>query len=61
LFLHHVSRRYRERDIVHEARNAFSDTIVVRDLDHYIIRRGKPVEKVETDPNHGRTNNSTSE
>lgn len=61
LFLHHVSRRYRERDIVNEARAAFSDTIVVRDLDHFVIRRDKPVEKVETDLNHGRANNSESD
>jgi ribonuclease Z len=45
LLLTHVSRRYRERDIIDEARRTFPNTFVVRDLDHYIIRRDRPVEK----------------
>jgi ribonuclease Z len=45
LLLTHVSRRYRERDIINEARQVFPDTFVVRDLEHYILRRGRPVEK----------------
>lgn len=45
LLLTHVSRRYRERDIVEEARRVFPNTYVARDLDHYSIRRDQPVEK----------------
>jgi ribonuclease Z len=45
LILTHVSRRYRERDIIDEARRTFPNTFVARDLDHYVIRRDRPVEK----------------
>jgi len=45
LLLTHVSRRYRERDIVHEARGVFPNTFVVRDLEHFVLKRGEPVEK----------------
>jgi ribonuclease Z len=45
LLLTHVSRRYRERDIVQEARSVFPNTYVVRDMDHFVMRRGEPVEK----------------
>jgi ribonuclease Z len=45
LLLTHVSRRYRERDIVQEARAAFPSTYVVRDLEHFVLKRGEPVEK----------------
>ncbi len=45
LLLTHVSRRYREREIISEARQVFPDTFVVRDLEHFILRRGRPVEK----------------
>lgn len=47
LFLTHISRRYRERDILEEARAVFPNTTVVRDLDHFLIRSGQPVEKLE--------------
>jgi len=47
LLLNHVSRRYRERDIVHEARHIFPNSTVVRDLDHFTIRRGQALVKKE--------------
>jgi ribonuclease Z len=45
LLLTHVSRRYRERDIVNEARQIFPNTFVARDLEQYALRRSRPVEK----------------
>mgnify|MGYP001492435604 CR=1 FL=1 len=45
LLLTHVSRRYRERDVIEEARRVFPNTYVARDLAHYAIRRDQPVEK----------------
>ncbi|NLE99552.1 MAG: ribonuclease Z [Anaerolineales bacterium] len=39
LALTHVSRRYRESDIVEEARRAFPDAVVVRDFDHFRVMR----------------------
>ncbi len=45
LLLTHVSRRYRERHIIEEARRVFPNTYVARDLDHYTIRRDQPVVK----------------
>jgi ribonuclease Z len=47
LIITHVSRRYHERDIIAEAQAIFPAAIVARDLDHYIIRRDKAIEKVE--------------
>ncbi len=49
LILTHVSRRYRERDIVHEAQSVFPHTYVARDLDHFVIHRNKPLEKRRAD------------
>jgi len=49
LLLNHVSRRYRERDIIDEARAVFPDAYVVRDFDHFVIHRGRPAEKVEAE------------
>ena len=46
LILNHVSRRYRERDIIQEARNVFPETYVARDLDHYVINRDKPIQQI---------------
>jgi len=45
LLLTHVSRRYRERDIIDEARRVFPNTYVVRDLDQFALHRDHPVEK----------------
>jgi ribonuclease Z len=47
LVLHHISRRYTERDILEEVRPIFPDAVVARDLDHFEIRRGAPVVKIE--------------
>jgi ribonuclease Z len=47
LILTHVSRRYRESDIAAEARRIFPNTVVARDLDHFMIRRGVGADKVE--------------
>lgn len=44
LILNHISRRYRERDVVDEARAIFPDTFVARDFDHYVINRGAKAE-----------------
>jgi ribonuclease Z len=40
LLLTHLSRRYRERDILAEARTIFQNTFVARDFDAYQVRRG---------------------
>lgn len=45
LILNHVSRRYRERDILEEARAVFPHTIVARDFDHFETRRGQTTRK----------------
>lgn len=50
LILTHVSRRYREADIIAEARSVFPQAIVARDMDHYIIRRGQGAERVKETP-----------
>jgi len=49
LILHHISRRYGEQEIVDEARPIFAETLVARDLDHFQIRRGAPLLRVERD------------
>ena len=49
LILHHISRRYGEREILDEARAIFPETVVARDLDHFQIRRNAPLIKVERD------------
>jgi ribonuclease Z len=39
LYLSHISRRYRERDIVEEAQKVFPGAHVARDFDHFQIKR----------------------
>jgi ribonuclease Z len=39
LILTHISRRYREGDVLDEAQGIFPNTIVARDLDRYQVRR----------------------
>ncbi len=41
LYLTHVSRRYRERDILEEAQRIFPATVVARDFDHYAVMKDK--------------------
>ncbi len=41
LILTHISRRYRERDVVAEARAVFPETIVARDFDAFQVKRGE--------------------
>jgi ribonuclease Z len=40
LFLTHLSRRNRERDVLEEAQAIFPNTTVARDFDHFTITRG---------------------
>ena len=47
LFLTHVSRRYREFEVISEARKYFPNSYVVRDLDHFAIFRDRPPKKLE--------------
>ena len=46
LIVHHISRRYAEREILDEASPIFPNTTVARDLDHFQIRRDAPLAKV---------------
>src|SRR5690606_17289939 len=46
LLLTHISRRYRESDVLAEARAVFPNVAVARDFDTYQVRRGE-VLKVE--------------
>ncbi len=43
LVLTHLSRRYREQDVLREAREIFPNTVVARDFDRFQIRRGEVV------------------
>jgi ribonuclease Z len=47
LILHHISRRYAEREILDEATQVFPNTLVARDLDHFQIRRDAPLVRLE--------------
>lgn len=39
LILTHISRRYREKDVLAEAQSVFPNTVVARDFDNFIIKR----------------------
>jgi ribonuclease Z len=54
LILHHISRRYTDREILEEATPIFPHTTVVRDLDHFQIRRNAPLVKVQRDRQRGK-------
>jgi ribonuclease Z len=41
LILTHISRRYRERDVLAEAQAIFPNTVVARDFDTFQVRRGE--------------------
>jgi ribonuclease Z len=41
LILTHISRRYRERDVVAEAQAVFPNSLVARDFDAFQVRRGE--------------------
>jgi ribonuclease Z len=47
LILHHISRRYAEREILDEATPIFANTVVARDMDHFQVRRDAPLTRVE--------------
>ena len=44
LYLTHVSRRYRERDVLDEARRIFPAVSVARDFDHFVVVKEKEAE-----------------
>lgn len=44
LFLTHVSRRYREKEVLAEARAIFNQSYVARDFDVYQIKRGECIQ-----------------
>ncbi|MCS7248208.1 MAG: ribonuclease Z [Anaerolineales bacterium] len=45
LILTHISRRYRERDVLQEACAIFPNTVVARDFDWFQIRHGIPIKR----------------
>jgi ribonuclease Z len=49
LILHHISRRYSEREIRAEVEPIFPGAIVARDMDHYQVRRDAPLMTVVQD------------
>lgn len=51
LILTHISRRYRERDVLAEAQAVFPDTFIARDFDVFQVRRGEVLRsKIEAEP-----------
>ncbi|HML22903.1 MAG TPA: MBL fold metallo-hydrolase [Aggregatilinea sp.] len=53
LLLTHVSRRYRERDVLDDARRFFPNSFVVRDFDRFAIAKDRPVSRVERSDGEG--------
>ena len=48
LLLTHLSRRYRERDVLEEAQRHFPHPVyVARDFDHFVVAKDRPARKVE--------------
>ncbi len=58
LILWHVSRRYRERDVLNEAREVFPNVIVARDYDHFVVKRGVGAHKVIDAPTSKETDDN---
>ncbi|MCU0481384.1 MAG: ribonuclease Z [Anaerolineae bacterium] len=50
LILNHISGRYRERDILNEARAIFPNAYVARDFDHFMLKRGGELHKIIPTP-----------
>lgn len=46
LILTHISRRNAEWAVKNEAQEVFPNTYVARDFDHFVVARGKPVERL---------------
>jgi ribonuclease Z len=44
----HVSRRYRERDMIREAEQHHPHAFVVRDFDRFLIAKGRPAQKIDS-------------
>ncbi len=53
LFLTHVSRRYREFEVIKEARRYFPNSYVARDLDHFAVFRDRLPQKIEAQAVNG--------
>ena len=49
LILTHISRRYREREVLAEAQSVFPETVVARDFDAFQVKRGE-FQRTETYP-----------
>ena len=56
LFLTHVSRRYREFEVIDEVRKYFPNSYVPRDLDHFAIFRDRRPQKVRREFADGHRN-----
>ena len=56
LILTHISRRYRERDVLAEAQAIFPNTIVARDFDAFQVRRGECLKFELTKGTDGKNN-----
>ncbi len=53
LILTHISRRYRERDVLAEAQAIFPNTSVARDFDAFEVRRGECIKlEITNSPNN---------